>query len=214
MEKKVGKITVAMNEDQLLRDIEKYKKEAIQLGATNATLVKAEEIPVEDAVVRKCQVPRCWGYGVSAHCPPHALKPAELREWLKDYHWGLFFVRDLPTEILLRDRKDKDRIAAYRSIFDIVNKLESMAFYDGHYLTFGFGAGSCKNSFCGQHETCRALEGKSCRFSVLSRSSMEAVGINVYKMVASAGWEIYPIGRDAKPEDAPKGVLAGIVIVG
>ena len=42
---------------------------------------------------------------------------------------------------------------------------------------------------------------------------MEAVGIDVYKMTAQAGWGIYPIGSGAKPEDMPKGTLAGIVIV-
>jgi len=42
---------------------------------------------------------------------------------------------------------------------------------------------------------------------------MEAVGIDVYKMVTTAGWDIYPIGSNAKPQDMPKGTLAGIVIV-
>jgi hypothetical protein len=42
---------------------------------------------------------------------------------------------------------------------------------------------------------------------------MEAVGIDVYKMVATAGWEIYPIGSNARPVDIPKGTLGGIVIV-
>jgi hypothetical protein len=42
---------------------------------------------------------------------------------------------------------------------------------------------------------------------------MEAVGIDVYKMTARAGWDIYPIGSGASPEDMPKGTLAGIVIV-
>jgi hypothetical protein len=42
---------------------------------------------------------------------------------------------------------------------------------------------------------------------------MEAVGIDVYKMVAQAGWDIYPIGSDEKPQDIPKGTLAGLVIV-
>jgi hypothetical protein len=42
---------------------------------------------------------------------------------------------------------------------------------------------------------------------------MEAVGIDVYRMICSAGWNIYPIGSDAKPDDIPCGVLAGIVIV-
>jgi hypothetical protein len=42
---------------------------------------------------------------------------------------------------------------------------------------------------------------------------MEAVGIDVYHLVARQGWDIYPIGSGAKPEDMPKGVLAGLVIV-
>jgi hypothetical protein len=32
-------------------------------------------------------------------------------------------------------------------------------------------------------------------------------------MVAEAGWDIYPIGSNAKAENVPKGTLAGIVIV-
>ena len=40
------------------------------------------------------------------------------------------------------------------------------------------------------------------------------MGRNVEKItVARQGWDIYPIGSNAKPEDMPKGVLAGIVIV-
>jgi hypothetical protein len=42
---------------------------------------------------------------------------------------------------------------------------------------------------------------------------MEAVGIDVYQLVARQGWEIYPIGSGAKPGDMPKGVLTGLVIV-
>jgi hypothetical protein len=59
----------------------------------------------------------------------------------------------------------------------------------------------------------KTLEGKKCRFSLRSRPSMEAVGIDVYQMVARAGWDIYPIGSDDKPEDIPKGTLAGLIIV-
>jgi len=57
------------------------------------------------------------------------------------------------------------------------------------------------------------MEGKRCRISLRSRPSMEAVGIDVYKIVAAAGWDIYPIGSNAKWEDIPKGTLAGIIIV-
>jgi predicted metal-binding protein len=57
------------------------------------------------------------------------------------------------------------------------------------------------------------MEGQRCRMSLRSRPSMEAVGIDVYHLVARQDWDIYPIGSGAKPEDIPKGVLAGLVIV-
>ena len=98
-------------------------------------------------------------------------------------------------------------------LFDIVNEIESMAFYNGHYLAFGFAAGSCRHTFCSQQESCQAMEGKRCRISLRSRPSMEAVGIDVYKMAAAIGWDIYPIGSNAKPEEISKGTLAGIIII-
>lgn len=214
MSKKVAKITADRNAAQLEEHLEKYREKALELGATQAKIVRAEDIPVDERVALKCQIPRCFGYGVSAHCPPNTIKPEELRELLKQYSWAVLFVKDVPPEVIVRDKSTiKERVAVYQQIFKIVSEVESMAFYDGHYLAFGFGAGSCRHTFCGQQENCLALEGKRCRFSLLSRPSMEAVGIDVYKMVSSAGWDIYPIGSNAKPEDMPKGTLAGIVIV-
>jgi predicted metal-binding protein len=214
MGKKVEKITLDMNEARLAQDLERYVAKAIELGASNAIVVKADDIPVDERVTLKCRIPRCFGYGVSAHCPPNALKPAELRELLKKYQWAVLFIKDVPSEVIVRDRATiKERVAVYQEVFKIVSEVESMAFYDGHYLAFGFGAGSCRHTFCGQHKSCQAMEGERCRFSLLSRPSMEAVGIDVYRMVAAAGWDIYPIGSNAKPQDMPKGTLAGIVIV-
>ncbi len=211
---KVEKIRLDMQEGRLAQDLEKYRLKALELGATQAMVLPAEAIPVDERVTLKCQIPRCFGYGVSAHCPPNAMKPAELRELLKKYHWAVFFIKDVPPEVIVRDKSTiKERVAAYQDVFKIVSELESMAFYDGHYLAYGFGAGSCRHTFCWQHDSCQALEGKRCRFSLISRPSMEAVGIDVYHMVAQAGWDIYPIGSGAKPEDMPKGTLAGLVIV-
>ena len=146
--------------------------------------------------------------------PPNTLKPAELRDILKKYQWAVLFTLDVDPEVIVRDRATiKERVAAYQQIYKMVSEVESMAFYDGHYLAFGFGAGSCRHTFCSQQEGCLAMEGKKCRFALKSRPSMEAVGIDVYRMAAQAGWDIYPIGSGAKPEDMPKGTLAGIVIV-
>jgi predicted metal-binding protein len=214
MARKVEKITVDMNAARLPQDLERYRAKALELGATKAAIIKAGDIPVDERVTLKCQIPRCFGYGAGAHCPPNTLKPTELQELLQKFHWAVFFILDVPPEVIVRDKATiKERVAAYQKVFKMVSEVESMAFYDGHYLAFGFAAGSCRHTFCGQQESCQALEGKRCRFSLLSRPSMEAVGIDVYKMVAAKGWDIYPIGSSAKPADLPKGTLAGIVIV-
>jgi predicted metal-binding protein len=214
MRKKVSRISLDENETQLRKDLDKYRDKALELGATKARILKTEEIPVDERVTLKCQVPRCFGYGVSAHCPPNTLKPEELREYLKKYRWAVFFIRDVPSEVIVRDKSTiKERVAVYQHVFKIVNEIESMAFYDGHYFAFGFAAGSCRHTFCGLQEDCLAVQGKKCRFSLRSRPSMEAVGIDVYNLTASSGWDIYPIGSSAEPADMPKGTLAGIIIV-
>jgi predicted metal-binding protein len=210
----VEKITMDMQAGRLPQDLERYAQKALGLGATQAKVIEVADIPVDERVTLKCQIPRCFGYGVGAHCPPNTLKPAELREILKKYHWAVLFTLDVPPEVIVRDKATiKERVAAYQQIYRMVSDLESQAFYDGHYLAFGFAAGSCRHTFCGQKETCAVMEGQRCRLSLRSRPSMEAVGIDVYHLVARQGWDIYPIGSGAKPEDMPKGVLAGLVIV-
>ncbi len=203
-----------MNERDLESNLARYVEKALELGASRAMIVQAAEIPVDERVTLKCQIPRCFGYGAGANCPPNTLKPSELREILKKYRKAVFFTKDIPSEVIVRKKETiKERVEAYQQAFKIVTELESMSFYDGHYLAFGFAAGSCRHTFCGQQKDCQAMKGDKCRFSLISRPSMEAVGIDVYKMVALAGWEIYPIGSGAKPENVPKGTVAGIVIV-
>jgi predicted metal-binding protein len=207
-------ITLGIEDAQVAGDLEKYREKAVALGATRAKIVRVDEIPVDERVTMKCQIPLCFGYGVCANCPPNTIKPAELRALLAKYAWAVFFVKEIPSEVVVRDKATiKERVNAYQDVFRIVNEVESAAFYDGHYLAFGFGAGSCRHTFCGLQKDCAVLKGEKCRFSLRSRPSMESVGIDVYKMIASAGWSVYPIGSDAKPDEIPCGVLAGIVIV-
>jgi predicted metal-binding protein len=210
----VNRITADMNEKTLEQDLARYVDRALEIGASKAKIVLAEKIPVDERVTLKCRIPRCFGYGSGAQCPPNTLKPAELREILTKYSRAVFFIKDVPSEVIVRDKATiKERIEVYQQVYKMVSEIESMAFYDGHYLAFGLAAGSCRHTLCSQQKDCQAMRGEKCRFSLISRPSMEAVGIDVYKMVAQAGWDIYPIGSGAKPENAPKGTLAGIVIV-
>ncbi len=133
---------------------------------------------------------------------------------MRRFSWAVFFSIDVSPEVIVRDKATiKERVSAYQKVSKIVSALESLAFYDGHYLAFGLGAGSCRHTFCGKEEECLALQGKKCRFALLARPSMEAVGIDVFKLAAQEGWEIYPIGSSIKADNVPKGVLNGILII-
>ena len=165
----IRKITADMNAQALEEDLVRYREKAIELGASRAKIVLAEEIPVDERVTLKCRIPRCFGYGAGAHCPPNTLKPSELQELLTKYKWAIFFVKDVPAEVIARNKETiKERVAVYQEIYKIVSSLESMAFYDGHYLAFGFAAGSCRHTFCGQQKDCQAMQGDKCRFPLIA----------------------------------------------
>jgi hypothetical protein len=93
-----------MNAARLTEDMERYRTKALELGATKSAIVRVREIPVDERIVLKCQIPRCFGYGACAHCPPNTLKPAELREILKGYQSAVFFIMDVPPDVIVRDR--------------------------------------------------------------------------------------------------------------
>ena len=48
----------------------------------------------------------------------------------------------------------------------------------------------------------------------LARPSMEALGINVFRLARGLGWQIHPIGRDSDPAQIPSAMLAGLVLLG
>lgn len=214
MSRRVRQISMDVSEKQVAADLELYRKRALEMGATRAAVIRASDIPVDERVTVKCQIPRCFGYGTGANCPPNTMKPAELRELLAKYQWAILFVKEAPSSVIVRDKATiKERVAVYQDVYKIVSEIESMAFHDGHYLAFGLGAGSCRHTFCGQAEDCAAMKGEKCRFALRSRPSLEAVGVDVFKMVSTAGWPIYPIGSSITPDEIPFGVLAGVVVV-
>jgi Predicted metal-binding protein (DUF2284) len=55
---------------------------------------------------------------------------------------------------------------------------------------------------------------QKCRHNLVSRPSMEAVGIDCFALAATLGWEMYPVGSSATAACVPAGALLGIVFVG
>lgn len=150
-----------------------------------------------------------------------------MKELVRSYQYALLVKLDVDSSIISAEGSGLEEVDGklvpkkgalelmrlYRQIGDIVTEIENQAFYDGHYLSVSLAAGSCNFILCNFQE-CQVLKDKPCRFPLRARPSMEASSLNVYKMVAEAGWEIYPIGNSCKITDVPHGVLVGLVLVG
>jgi predicted metal-binding protein len=89
-----------------------------KLGASDAGIISAQSLVIEDRFADMCSTPnyQCPGYGQSPHCPPYAWKPGEFRDILNQYEHVLVFKIDTPTEVLLDD-----------TLFDIAKLIHGIA---------------------------------------------------------------------------------------
>ncbi len=189
--------------------LRELKEEALRLGASDATVITTSLIHVEPDLIEMCKPPLCEGYGKSAHCPPHVMPPEEAGPWLSSFSWAVLFKTDVDPEVLLSD----GRFQAFRPIYTLCSILETRSKDMGYDRSTGLAAGSCKAVFC-MDQPCEALKPRGrCRFPLLARPSMEALGINVFRLVKALGWEIYPILKESNPKDIPKAMLSGLVLV-
>lgn len=201
--------------ERLQKDLAKYKKMAVELGATDAKVIRSDSIVVDERVLAKCMYPRCSRYGTNANCPPYSMTPDMTRTVMKRFRYGVLVKIEVPAnEIAGAEARDKALHLPYvKKIGEIVAKIEAQAFYDGYYLALAFSASNCKSIFCAD-EDCQALEeGKPCVYPEQARSSLEAVGIDVFMTATRVGWDIYPIGRETKPEEIPYGLRMGLVMI-
>jgi predicted metal-binding protein len=210
-----------ISREQLLSDLDKYRQEAIRLGMTDAKVITIDQIVVDTRVRGKCRIPMCMEYGVSANCPPHSPTPAQTQELIGNYQHGIFMKKEVRPEgmagpdvakNLIQGKFDPEQIKRMRAVMEIPAQIESMAFYDGYYFALAYG-GACKIIYCAGLE-CQAIkEGQHCRFPYRSRPSMESAGMDVFRMCAQVGWDIYQIGSQTPPETVPCGTLAGLVLI-
>lgn len=212
--KKIAKLAPEEAAGALREHLARYVELALAEGAADARVIPAGDIVVDDRVPVKCWIPQCSVYGQSYNCPPNTMRPDETRRLVAQYEWAVTFKVDVPPDVIVWEQATApDRSKAYRSVTLIANAVESAAFYDGHYFSVGFGAGSCKTAFCREVD-CLAIKGEECRISLRARPSMEAVGMDVFKMAVDLGWDIYPVGSGAESENVTMGMMMGLVLVG
>jgi predicted metal-binding protein len=187
---------------------------ALNLGATEARVISAEEIVVENRVVLKCRF-GCDDYGKRLTCPPFTPKVDEFRRMLKDYRHAMIVKFKSPAKAdkdtsrsLLRSQYDstmnrglREKASRFWSdwkndkkrILLAVLELEKAAFNRGYTFAVGFTSGSC-----GLCEKCNVQAG-ICLHPTMARCPEHAVGVNMKKTAEKAGIPLaFPI--KGKPE--------------
>src|SRR3989304_1670660 len=74
------------------QEIEKFSfltQRALELGASDAKVIPANKVVVEDRVVLKCKV-GCNNYGKTLACPPYTPSAEEFRKIVSEYSYALF----------------------------------------------------------------------------------------------------------------------------
>ena len=207
-------ITLEQNSAALERDLENFKKKALDLGASMAEIIPAEWIEIDERVRLKCSIPTCPYFDKSIHCPPHSPDLDLMRKTISRYHHALLFALDiLPTTDFSDHSQGGGASKKWASkCLEITGRLETLAFGSGYHLAMGFSQASCLKALCGQ-DRCLVLEGGKCPYPLKSRPSMESVGIDVYSLVTKVGWDIYPIYRSVDPKAVKRALSVGIVLV-
>ena len=191
--------------------LNKLTRLACSLGASDAAVIAGGDISVEEDLARLCREPRCENYGRSASCPPYVAGPAGFREYQKKCQLAVVFKIDVPTEILLSNQ----RCEIFQLLHQIAADIEKAAAKMGYPQAKAFAGGSCKQLFCRNLPTCQVLaEEGDCRNPHHARPSMSGFGINVSKLMQSAGWQLNKIIHDTQPDEIPMGAVTGLVLVG
>jgi predicted metal-binding protein len=186
------------------------RKLALELGASDAKIIPANNVVVEDRVVQKCKV-GCNNYGKTLACPPYTPTAEEFRKIVSEYNYALFMkftsraeadselqsnLSKTGTELSSEDKAKTDKFWASwkddkKNMLASVVKLEKEAMRNGYSLAISYVSGSCQ--LC---EKCN-LETGICIHPDMARQSEDAVGVNVKKTAKNAGIEfIFPFPKN------------------
>ena len=158
---------------------------ALDNGASQAAIVSPEKIFTKKQFAAFCKDPGCPNYGESMSCPPHVSGPEGFRQKLEESQYAVAIRLEVDAASLLGD----ERPQVFRLLQEMTAATELKAKSLGFTASEGFAGGSCKRSFCNEHDGCRVLSGDGrCRYPDSARPSMSGHGVNVGKMMKAAGW--------------------------
>jgi predicted metal-binding protein len=170
---------------------------ALENGATEARVLPAKHVVVDERARLKCEIPLCSGYGQYLTCPPYVMGVETFSRILALYDWSML-VQVETTEL---DSTDKSNGAIDLEVLDhndelhrpfqlklleVVEAVETAAFKHGLRFATGLVGGSCV--LC--EECVENKNSDACRHPFRARPPMEAVGIDVIKTAEAVGLPI------------------------
>lgn len=184
---------------------------AIRLGASKAKIISSSDIKVEEGLASLCNGDlQCENFGLSLNCPPHVPGPVQFRKWREKSVFSIVVKIELPLEIMF----SSDLIDVMKLLHEIVAGVEHESMEMGYDETKSFAGGSCKKLFCHDKEKCCVVSktGK-CRYPESARPSMSGFGINVGKLMQSAGWELKMTPQKKESDGGDSSWIAGLILI-
>ena len=149
------------------------------LGAAHAAVIPTEKIETDAAFRGMCEVNSCGRYGKCWMCPPDVGDIQVLMAEIKAYRHALVYqlIGELDDSFDFEGMQEakKEHNALARKVKALLASLEW-----GRQLHLAAGG-------CGVCKTCAKEESLPCRFPEKAISSLEAYGVHVAKLAASAG---------------------------
>lgn len=187
-----------MNTRQEQEALESLLVFAKGIGATGAKRLAPEDVCVEEKLATLCHAPKCPFWGQSMSCPPYIAGPASFKKQLKSCRHAVV----IRLEIQACSLHGEDRPMVMRLLHETVAETEKKALQLGFSQAAGFAGGSCKPSFCPDELHCRVIESKEkCRYPEHARPSMSGFGLNVGKLMESAGWSSRIFSATGDPDE-------------
>ena len=179
-------------------------QQIIDMGASDARILAAGDVAVEDHLAALCKETRCENYGLSPTCPPNVEGPAWLREYLATIDHALVIKLDLPDDVIYSDqRREVGKLLHF-----FVIQAERAAREMGFARARAFAGGSCKKLFCPDEAKCNVLHGDGqCRNPDMARPSISGFGINTNGLLKATGW-------DRQDPDVKLNTRLGLVLLG
>lgn len=186
--------------------IDELTELALNLGASGATIIDAQNIQIDKQLANLCRETKCPNYRSSPTCPPHVKGPEWLKKYIHKTPQAILIEIEAPQELMYSDkRKEIGKLLHF-----IVIQVEQAAQKKGFMHSTAFAGGSCKSIQCYEHAYCNVLQGDgTCRNPDLSRPSVSGFGINMNHLLKNVGWL-----RRSKNSTAPSSSHYGLVLIG